>query len=422
LFPQLPIEPMKKSGISHIVWWVMLCTAPVMLFLGGVGTFRLFQWAADHDDMNPSLLLNGLLLSVLPMVFCAFLAAALAVNFVRQKTLLSAQSAIAGLKNKQNYQQDFIRIIADNRPGATMIVDGEGRLWFVNAQAASLTKIPPQEAVGLSFEKTFPEADVLRLLPLIRRCRDLETTVEAVNKVTRGEVPHYVKSQVIPLPATSNMLNAVMINEDDITNLLVEREARERMFRQVIDTLVAVVDRRDPYAAGHSVRVGQMAKAIASEMKLGTAQIETAEIAGLLMNFGKVLVPREILTKASALTPQELQQVHASLLTSADILALIGFAQPVVPTLRQVLEHYDGSGIPGGLAGEKIMPTARVVMVANAFVALISARAHRPGLSVDAAVEALQKQSGRLYDPRVIESLITSVATQRHLIDWLPIA
>ncbi len=367
------------------------------------------------------MLLEGLFLAVLPMLLFALTASALAIHYMRQRIINASQNAIAGLRNRQNYQQDFIRIIADNRPGSTMIVDGEGRLWFVNAQAAALIKMPPQQAVGLAFDKTFPEVDVLRLLPLIRDCRERGDVVEKVNKATRQDgTVHYIKSQVLPLPATSNMHNAVMINEDDITNLLVEREARERMFRQVIDTLVAVVDRRDPFAAGHSARVGQIAKAIAVEMQLGAAQIETAEIAGLLMNFGKVLVPREILTKAGALTQSELKQVHQSLLTSADILSLIGFAQPVVPTLRQVLEHVDGTGIPGGLQADEIMPTARIVTVANAFVALLSARAHRPSLSVTAAIEALLQQADRIYDRRIIEALTSYIAANSHTIDWLP--
>lgn len=411
----------QKNGIPHFIWWGLFLAAPLLLLLGGVGVFRLFAWAAEAQ-IDQDALFEGLALAVLPLLLFAFLSAAIAINYVRSRAFLTAQSALAGLQNRQSYHQDFIRIIADSRPGSTLIVDGEGRLWFVNTQAAASIKMPPQQAVGLQFEKVFPEEDVLRLKPMIRMARTRGAVAEQVNRIKQGTKMHYVKSQVVPLPSTANMSNAVMINEDDITNLLVEREARERMFRQVIDTLVAVVDRRDPYATGHSVRVGQMARAIALDMRLESAQVETAEIAGLLMNFGKVLVPREILIKAAALSPDELKQVHQSLLTSADILALIGFVQPVVPTLRQVLEHYDGSGAPNGLRGEEIMITARIVIVANAFVALLSPRAHRPGLDVASALEALMKNSDRIYDRRVVEVLTACVAARRHSLEWLPAA
>jgi len=385
-----------------------------------MGIFRLFSWAAEQKAMDSDQLVQGLFLAVLPLFLFAFMAAAFLIDFVRGRALNMTQTALRGSQNRLNYQQDFIRMIADNRPGATMIVDGEGRLWFANAQAMQNLSILPQQVVGRSFEKTFSESDVLRLMPLMHQARMDGAVIEAINQINRGGETHYIKSQIIPLPATANMHHAVMINEDDITNLLVEREARERMFRQVIDTLVAVVDRRDPFATGHSVRVGQIARTIAVQMKLEAEQIETAEIAGLLMNFGKVLVPRATLIKAGALSPEELQQVHTSLLASADILSLIGFSQPVVPTLRQVLEHYDGSGVPNGLRGESIMITARIVVVSNAFVALLSARAHRPGLDVAGAIDVLMAGADKLYDRKVIEALTATMAANHHTLDWLP--
>lgn len=407
------------TRIRAIVWWVIFLASPVLLGLGGWGIFRLFFYASAQEIVDQKQIFAALNLATLPLLLFAFMASAIAVNYLRSREIARAEMELAGMKSRQRYHQDFIRMIADNRPGATLVLDGAGRLWFANTQAAQHAALSPQDMVGKPLEKALPEDDILRLMPLIRRARAEARTVEEINRVRRGMETHYVKSQIIPLPATANLQDAVMINEDDITNLLVEREARERMFRQVIDTLVAVVDRRDPYAAGHSVRVGQLARAIAEQLRLDGEQIETAEIAGLLMNFGKVLVPRAILVKATALSPDELKQVHDSLMASADILALIGFSQPVVPTLRQVLEHVDGKGIPQGLAGEAIMLTARIVAVANAFVALLSARAHRPGLGVAAALDILNTQSGKAYDRRVIEALTAYIAADAHQMEWL---
>jgi HD-GYP domain-containing protein (c-di-GMP phosphodiesterase class II) len=76
----------------------------------------------------------------------------------------------------------------------------------------------------------------------------------------------------------------------------------------------------------------------------------------------------------------------------------------VVDTLHQSLESWDGKG-PKGLAGEAILPTARIVAVANAFVAMISSRAHRAGKSVDEALAALQANAGIAYDRRVVTAL-----------------
>ena len=108
------------------------------------------------------------------------------------------------------------------------------------------------------------------------------------------------------------------------------------------------------YASGHSQRVGQLSRALAEELVLSELEIETAETAGSLMNFGKMLVSRQILTKTVALTTEELQRVRDGIMTSADILSMIDFVGPVVPTLRQVLERMDGTGAPKNLKGEQI--------------------------------------------------------------------
>jgi HD-GYP domain-containing protein (c-di-GMP phosphodiesterase class II) len=161
-----------------------------------------------------------------------------------------------------------------------------------------------------------------------------------------------------------------------------------------------------------------LAKQIAEELGLATELVETANIAGSLMNFGKVLVSQEILTKNTALTSEELKTVHESILTSVDILSIIGFDIPVIPTLKQVLERQDGSG-PHALRGESILITARVVIAANAFVALVSHRAHRAGHEPQKALDILQKDCDRLYDKAVVEALQRFLEKGAGRLAWL---
>ncbi len=154
-------------------------------------------------------------------------------------------------------------------------------------------------------------------------------------------------------------------------------------------------------------------------MALGAKDIDAAEIAGSLMNFGKVLVPRHILTKVTPLTPEELQRVRESILTSADILSIIGFDGPVVPTLRQVLEHFDGTGVPEGLQGAAILTTAQIVAASNAFVALVSPRAHRDGLARQQALGRLHDDADKAYDHRVVAALENVVEGKMSKLAWL---
>jgi HD-GYP domain-containing protein (c-di-GMP phosphodiesterase class II) len=203
-----------------------------------------------------------------------------------------------------------------------------------------------------------------------------------------------------------DMPDGVLVVEQDVTQAVTERERRERMQRQLVSTLVRLVDRRDPYAGDHSGRVADVARAIAEEMGLDAVTAETVETAGKLMSLGKILVPSEVLTRPGKLSEDEMRLVRESLDTAADFLVGVEFDGPVVETLRQLRERWDGSGEPEGHAGEAILLTARIVAVANAFVAMVSHRAFRPGMRFDDAAERLMSECGRAFDRRVVAALL----------------
>jgi hypothetical protein len=186
-----------------------------------------------------------------------------------------------------------------------------------------------------------------------------------------------LRSEHIPIAATSSMPRGVLVVEQDITEAVTERERRERTLSQLIRSLVGVVDRRDPNAADHSMRVAEVARRIAREMGIEPLLVETAETAGRLMNLGKILVSEDLLTRTEGLSKEEIERVREGIQASADLLEGIEFDGPVVETLRQVQEMWDGSGGPAGREGGDIIVTARIVSVANTFVALTSPRAHR---------------------------------------------
>jgi HD-GYP domain-containing protein (c-di-GMP phosphodiesterase class II) len=158
-------------------------------------------------------------------------------------------------------------------------------------------------------------------------------------------------------------------------------------------------------AANHSLRVGRLARAIAVEMDLPSAEQEAAEFAGSLLNLGKILVPEDLLTRTGPLAADERRRIRDSVLAGADFVAEVEFDGPVAETIRQSAERWDGAGGPAGLAGDAILTTARIVAVANAFVAMTSARAHRPVLGVDDALANLLAEIGRAYDRRVVTAL-----------------
>lgn len=204
----------------------------------------------------------------------------------------------------------------------------------------------------------------------------------------------------------------------DITQLKQEQEKREQLGRGIINTLVKAVDLHDPYCANHSARTREVALEIAKEFNLTDKQIESLEIASLLANIGKLLVPKEVLTKMNTLSEEESAELRKHIDYALEILADLSFDGPVIEIISQKNERMDGSGYPKGLTGGEILLESRILAVANAFVAMASSRAYRQGRSVKEVVNLLLEQSTSLYDRQVVAALFHIAENRANWASW----
>ena len=301
---------------------------------------------------------------------------------------------------------DFLRIVTDGQPTAIAAFDADNHYRFANRVAAREADATPDEILGKSLKAVLGPVRARPIEQLNRRALDLDEAVSDTLSIEDGGRVRIVKSDHIPLDLGPGLAKGVLVVQEDVTEVVEERARRERVLRQLVTTVVAVVDRRDPWAAHHSARVAEVARAIAEEMGLDKVLVETAETAGAVMGLGKSLVPESLLVKRDKLSKEELRQIRESILTSADLLEGVEFDGPVVETLRQIQEHWDGSGIPKGLKGKEILITARIVAVANAFVGMVSARAYRPGMSFDEVSHHLMEEAGRRFDQAPVTALL----------------
>ncbi len=316
-----------------------------------------------------------------------------------------AADKFEALATRFENQSRFLQLVTDSQPNSIFIIEESGKLRFANRTAAERAGAPAADLIGKNLGAVFGPDEAKRYLRYSRRAVETNAPVAAVDRVEIGDETRVLQAEHIPLAKTETEPAGILVVERDITAAVTERERRERTLHQLVKTLVAVVDRRDPFAAHHSVRVAMVARAIAEEMGLDPITIETAEIVGNLMNLGKILVPEGVLTKVGQLSEDEMRRVRDSLQTTADLLAGIEFDGPVVEALRQLQEHWDGTGKPRGLKGEAIVLPARIVSVSNAFVAMVSPRAYRPGIGFDQASETLMSQVNKVFDRRVMAAL-----------------
>ncbi len=184
---------------------------------------------------------------------------------------------------------------------------------------------------------------------------------------------------------------------------------------ELLDLMVKAIEARDPYTSGHSIRVATLAKAMAQEVGMSSAEVEQVYTAALLHDVGKIheeFAP--LLRKETKLTPEEtaLLQTHAS--KSADLVGIISsFRGNVQDAVRSHHERWDGGGYPDGLAGERIPLGARIIMISDTTDAMTTDRPYRKRLALDAVISELQKYEGSQFDPKLVDMTINSVVIRR---------
>jgi PAS domain S-box-containing protein/putative nucleotidyltransferase with HDIG domain len=177
----------------------------------------------------------------------------------------------------------------------------------------------------------------------------------------------------------------------------------QRILMQVVTSLGSTLEIRDPYTAGHQIKVSKLATAIAEEMGFSKEQIEGVAVAGNLHDIGKINVPSEILSKPGKITDIEFSIIKTHCQAGHEIIKDIEFPWPVAEIMLQHHERMDGSGYPRGLTGGEILMEARVLAVADVVEAMSSHRPYRPSLGIDPALEEISQNKGILYDPDVVD-------------------
>jgi diguanylate cyclase (GGDEF)-like protein/putative nucleotidyltransferase with HDIG domain len=174
---------------------------------------------------------------------------------------------------------------------------------------------------------------------------------------------------------------------------------------RTIQTLTLAIDARDGTTYGHLRRVQVYARELARELGLPEDERRALDAAALLHDIGKLAVPEHIISKPGRLTPEEFEKMKVHPVVGAEILENVQFPYPVVPIVRAHHEKWDGTGYPDGLKGEEIPMGARIVAAVDCLDALASDRQYRRALPLDEAMRWVAEQSGKSFDPRVVDLL-----------------
>jgi ribonuclease P protein subunit RPR2 len=240
--------------------------------------------------------------------------------------------------------------------------------------------------------------------------------IELIARVVDGR-------EFIPAPAGGEEGQLLMYARDLASIARTERRQRQLLqdaYRETAMALADAVDVRDRATGLHALRVRRYALGLAEAVDPSLLGDASLEYGFLLHDVGKIGISDQILLKAGPLTPEERELVHAHPAIGAQILRNVSMLQGGgLDVVRHHHERWDGAGYPDGLAGEQIPLSARIFAVADTLDAMTSDRPYRAALDWADAIEEIQAQSGRQFDPGVVQAFVAEEQNLRNVYEGL---
>lgn len=179
-----------------------------------------------------------------------------------------------------------------------------------------------------------------------------------------------------------------------------------------MEVLVTYLEKREPYLDGHAVRVAENAALIARHLRFPLYEVNRLSHAALLHDLGRPAIPREVLLQPSPLSEDEFDKVKAHPLEGASRLEEVEYLADMAEAVRHHHEYCDGGGYIDHLAGDTIPLTARIIAVADAYDSMLHRRPWREAKGHDRALAELRENSGRQFDPEIVESFIAALEAE----------
>lgn len=208
------------------------------------------------------------------------------------------------------------------------------------------------------------------------------------------------------------LLRAIMDNL--ILSLSIARTSQadlQKAYDLTLEGWAKTLEFRDRETEGHSRRVTELAIELAKKLGLNKKEeIDQIHRGALLHDIGKISIPDSILNKPSSLTPEEYTIVKQHTSYAYELLKEIPYLQSPLDIPCFHHENWDGQGYPKGLKGEEIPLPARLFAVVDNWDALSSNRPYRKAWADNKVIAYIKEQSGRKFDPQIVEVFIEMVS------------
>ena len=250
------------------------------------------------------------------------------------------------------------------------------------------------------------------LLPVFFASVPLYTPVVALLVVAYRDVSAWTLPLFLVPAIAAQRLYAMYQEQRRLAeDLSTANETLERASLSFAAGLVATLDARDRYTAGHSAAVAVYSRDIAARMGLSEAEQQAAHLAGLVHDIGKIGLPPGLLEKEGPLSLEERRAMQAHSEIGEGILSKVHNYRDIAIIVRHHHERVDGNGYPNGLKGDTIPQIARIIAVADAYNAMTSDRPYREAMPSRVARMRLAQAVGSQFDTSVVAAFEALLAT-----------
>ena len=317
------------------------------------------------------------------------------------KCILVVDDSTTNLKFVENVLKDYYKLI--------LVKSGEQAIKYLMRNQVDLVLLDllMPEMDGFETFARIKELELNREVPVIFLTADIDVDKE-IKGLGLGAVD-FIKKPFVPEVMMNRIKNALQLDELN-KNLEAKVEEKtlqvEQLSFEIIATIASMIEAKDSYTKGHSVRVAEYSAILARELGWNEAEVQNLKYIALLHDIGKVGIPDNVLNKPGKLTDIEFNIIKSHTTIGGDILKDIETIEHVDSGAKYHHERYDGKGYPCGLSGRDIPDVARIICITDSYDAMSSKRVYRDSLSKETIRGELVRGAGKQFDPDYVEVFI----------------
>ena len=300
------------------------------------------------------------------------------------------------------------KMVADT-PVAYIIHDRNRRVHYVNDFFLKLRKLQREEILGNFCYNMANSGKPCELCVV----HDAIAAGERRRLKRRDVLPDgsvcLIDNYAIPLKDASGHFDYILEVVVDRTRERTIQESNNMIFLNMVETLISMLDKKDPYTSTHSRDVMRIAVKLGLRLGLPEPEIYDLRLAALLHDIGKIYIPDRIINKPSRLNGEEYDHIRKHATETLNMLANLSQFSLIREAAGHHHERWDGKGYPHGHAGKDIPLGARILAIADTYDAITSNRSYRKALAHHVAMQEIERCAGTQFDPRLVAEFIAMV-------------